>query len=50
MDPHALLSDLAVLLPVGVRLQRLAAKVKTAFGCDAVAVLSLEPGDRKSVV
>jgi len=49
VDPHALLSDLAVLLPVGVRLQRLAAKVKTAFGCDAVAVLSLEPGGSKTL-
>ncbi len=39
------LSDLAVLLPAAVRLQRVVAGVQAAFGCDAVALLALESGE-----
>ncbi len=49
MDPRSLLSDLTVLLPAGLRLQRLVATVKSAFGCDAVAVLALEPGGAETL-
>jgi anaerobic nitric oxide reductase transcription regulator len=41
---QSLLNDLTVLLPAGVRLQRLAATLRASFACDAVAVLALEPG------
>ncbi len=40
-----LLDDLRQLLPAAVRLQRVVAALRDRFGCDAVALLALEPGD-----
>ncbi len=39
------LSDLAVLLPAAVRLQRVVSGIQAAFNCDAVALLALESGE-----
>ena len=44
MIQTSLLNDLAVGLPSGVRLQRMVASLRAGFGCDAVALLALEPG------
>jgi anaerobic nitric oxide reductase transcription regulator len=44
MDESLLLSDLTVLLPAAVRLQRLVTALRAQFGCEAVALLALEPG------
>ena len=44
MIQASLLNDLAVCLPAGVRLQRMVATLQAGFGCDAVALLALEPG------
>lgn len=40
-----LLDDLRQLLPAAVRLQRVVVALRDWFGCDAVALLALEPGD-----
>ncbi|MCK6423692.1 MAG: nitric oxide reductase transcriptional regulator NorR [Burkholderiaceae bacterium] len=49
MNPSILLHDLTVWMPAALRLQHLVDRLRDAFGCDAVALLALEPGEPASL-